>query len=394
MAASSNDGKALWAVMVPILCCFFCMGFVDMCGIASNYVKQDLGLSDTQANIFPSLVFFWFLIFGVPVGMLMNKIGRKKTVLLSMLITLLSLLIPIVSNSFFGYLVAFSLLGIGNAFMQTSLNPLVSNIIDPRHLASTLTFGQFIKAIASFIAPIMCGWGAVGLMPIMGLGWKGLFPIFAIICLVSTFLMWRTTIEEAQPDKASGIKEVVVLLKEPFIFLCFIGIMCHVGIDVGTNVTAPRILVERLGIGLEEAGFATSVYFIFRTLGCLSGAGLLRKIAAKPFFIGSVILIALGLLGLTMASSKTFLYVCMALVGLGNSNVFSVIFSQALLHKPDEGNEVSGLMIMGIFGGTVFPFIMGIASDASGGQAAAVIVMIIGAVYLLAYSAKIRSQNL
>ena len=67
--------------------CFFAMGFVDLVGIASNYVKADLGLSDTEANLFPSLVFFWFLIFSVPTGVLMNKIGRRRTVVLSLIVT-------------------------------------------------------------------------------------------------------------------------------------------------------------------------------------------------------------------------------------------------------------------------------------------------------------------
>ena len=129
--------------------CFFCMGFVDLVGIASNYVKEDLALSDSVANVFPSLVFFWFLIFSVPTGMLMNKIGRKKTVLLSLVVTVVSLLLPLFGETFAIMLIAFSLLGIGNALMQTSLNPLVSTVMGGGNLASTLTFGQFIKAIAS-----------------------------------------------------------------------------------------------------------------------------------------------------------------------------------------------------------------------------------------------------
>lgn len=92
--------------------CFFVMGFVDLVGIASNYVKSDLGLTDSVANVLPSLVFFWFLIFSVPTGVLMNKIGRKKTVLLSLVVTIVSLLLPIFSASFYVMLVAFSLLGI------------------------------------------------------------------------------------------------------------------------------------------------------------------------------------------------------------------------------------------------------------------------------------------
>ena len=152
-----KNNENTYMKLIPIMLCFFAMGFVDLVGIASNYVKADLDLSDAQANIFPSLVFFWFLIFSVPTGMLMNRIGRKKTVLLSLLITLVSLLIPIFGDSYIIMLVSFSLLGIGNALMQTSLNPLLSTIVSGEKLASSLTFGQFVKAIASFLAPYIAG---------------------------------------------------------------------------------------------------------------------------------------------------------------------------------------------------------------------------------------------
>ena len=85
------NNKTNYLKLVPVMLCFFAMGFVDLVGIASNYVKADLGLSDSVANIFPSMVFFWFLIFSVPTGMLMNRIGRKNTVLLSLVVTVVSL---------------------------------------------------------------------------------------------------------------------------------------------------------------------------------------------------------------------------------------------------------------------------------------------------------------
>ncbi|MQN35970.1 sugar MFS transporter, partial [Prevotella copri] len=151
--------------IIPVMLCFFAMGFVDLVGIASNYVKEDLNLNDATANLFPSLVFFWFLIFSVPTGILMNKIGRKKTVLLSLLVTVISLLLPIFGENFELMLVSFSLLGIGNALMQTSLNPLVSVVTSGQNLASTLTFGQFVKAIASFLAPYIAMWGAMASIP-------------------------------------------------------------------------------------------------------------------------------------------------------------------------------------------------------------------------------------
>lgn len=385
----TTTNKLKYAKLVPIMLCFFAMGFVDLVGIASNYVKADLNLTDSEANIFPSLVFFWFLIFSVPTGILMNKIGRKKTVMLSLVVTFVSLLIPVFGDNYGVMLCSFSLLGIGNALMQTSLNPLLSNIISGDKLASSLTFGQFVKAIASFLAPYIAMWGATQAMPTFGLGWRVLFPVYMVIAVIAVLWLGATPIEEEKPDKASGFVSCLKLLGSPFILLCFLGIMCHVGIDVGTNTTAPKILMERLGMTLDEAGFATSLYFIFRTLGCFSGAIILQKVSARSFFVVSVICMLLAMAGLFVSDAEAVIYAAIALIGFGNSNIFSIIFSQALLAVPEKKNEISGLMIMGLFGGTVFPLFMGFASDAMG-QDGAVAVMTVGVIYLLFYTLKIK----
>ena len=371
--------KSLYIRLIPVMLVFFTMGFVDLVGIASNYVKLDLGLTDSEANIFPSLVFFWFLIFSVPTGMLMNKIGRKKTVMLSLVVTFVSLLIPCFGDGYMVMLVSFSLLGIGNALMQTSLNPLLSNIITGDKLASSLTFGQFVKAIASFLAPYIAMWGATAAIPSLGLGWRVLFPIYMVIAIVAILLLGATSIKEEAPEgKPSTFAECIALLGNPFILLMFVGIMCHVGIDVGTNTTAPKILMERLGMDIHAAAFATSLYFIFRTVGCLTGSLILAHWAPKKFFV------------VLLFDSKALLYVSIALVGYGNSNVFSILFSQALLSMPQRQNEVSGLMIMGLFGGTIFPLLMGFASDALHSQTGAWLVLAVGVFYLLFLFTKLK----
>ena len=383
-----NNSKTL--KLIPIMFCFFAMGFVDLVGIASNYVKADLNLTDATANVFPSLVFFWFLIFSVPTGMLMNKIGRKKTVLLSLIITVFSLLLPIFGQSYELMLVSFSLLGIGNALMQTSINPLVMTVVQGGNMAATFTFGQFIKAIASFLAPYIAMWGAMATIPSFGLGWRVLFPIYMIIGVLASLFLASTPIEEEKIEgKASTFLECIQLLGKPAVLFSFFGIMCHVGIDVGTNATAPKILMERLDMTLNDAAFATSLYFIFRTIGCLTGSFFLRTMKMKHFFIISVVLIALSMYGLYVGSSKAVLYTAIALVGYGNSNIFSMVLARALESVPEKQNEVSGLMIMGLFGGTIFPLLMGFASD-SMGQAGAVLIMAIGVLYLFTYIPKIK----
>lgn len=406
------NNKTDYMKLVPVMLCFFAMGFVDLVGIASNYVKEDLGLSDSVANVFPSMVFFWFLIFSVPTGILMNRIGRKNTVLLSLAVTIVSLLLPLLGDGFYVMLASFCLLGIGNALMQTSLNPLISTVVKGGNLASTLTFGQFVKAIASFLAPYIAVWGAMDVLPTFGYDWKVLFLIYLVVGVISALLLFVTPIEE---DKAgdkltsrqgnqqtdgkqgksacrlvcSSLVDCFRLLGRPIVLLSFIGIMCHVGIDVGTNTTAPKLLIERLGMTLNEAAFATSLYFIFRTVGCLTGSFFLRVISNRSFFVISVAMMALSMVGMFFGTSKAVLYVAIALVGYGNSNIFSIVFSQALLAIPDKQNEVSGLMIMGLFGGTVFPLVMGFASDAVG-QAGAVAVMAVGVAYLFSYIRKVK----
>ncbi len=390
--------------MVSVMLCFFAMGFVDLVGTASNYVKQDLGLSDTVANFLPSLVFFWFLIFSVPTGVLMNKIGRKKTVMLSLVVTIVSLLLPIFSESFPVMLVSFSLLGIGNTLMQTSLNPLVSQLVKG-HLASTLTFGQFVKAIASFLAPIIASWGAAATIPSFNLGWRVLFPIYMVVGILASILLQATSIKEELSDNETEVErkslgrdyiDTFKLLGNPYVLLCFFGIMCHVGIDVGTNTTAPKLLQEYAGMTLNDAAWSTSLYFIFRTLGCLTGSFFLRVLKTRTFFVISVVMMALSMacmfMGATGAAdtAKIWIYAGIAFVGYGNSNVFSMCLSQAMLYMPEKKNAISGLMIMGLFGGTIFPLVMGVASDATGSQLGAVAVMTVGVIYLLTFIKQIK----
>ena len=365
--------------LLPIMFAFFTMGFVDMVGTATNYVKADFALSDTMANFLPSMVFLWFFFLSVPTGLLMNRSGKRKTVLLSLVVTALALVLPLCAYSYPVLLVSFCLLGIGNTLMQVSLNPLITCIVTGEKLASTLTFGQFVKAIASFIAPIIASWASVRFG-----NWLLLYPIFLAIAVIATVYLGLTKIEEEIPkDKSSGFIQCLKLLGDGSVLLLFLGIVAHVGIDVGVNTCAPKIIMERLALPLEKAGIATSIYFLFRTLGCFSGSFILAKFPLKKFFAVSVACMVLAMIGLFVCRTLAGLYVAIALVGFGNSNIFSMVFSKALLYLPEKNNEMSGLMIMGLIGGTIFPLLMGVLSDAMGTQIGSVIVISVGVAYLV-----------
>jgi fucose permease len=384
----NDDSKV--SKILPVMLAFFTMGFSDLVGIATNYVKKDFVLSDTAANSFSVMMFLWFFVLSIPTSILMNRIGRKKTVLLSMLITLLGLSIPIINYSDISMFVVFSFLGIGNTLMQVSLNPLIANMIEKKKLSSYLTLGQFVKAIASFMAPIIASQAAL----YYG-NWKLLFYIFAGINIVAFFYLLITDIKEAPAkNQSSSFIDCIKLLGDVVIVFLFLGILVHVGIDVGINITAPKLLQERAGIPLELAGYITSIYFLFRTVGCLSGTFILAKFSPIKFFMLSVCMIFVGILGLYFCNGAMTLYICIALIGFGNSNIFPIIFSNALLYMPIRNNEISGLMIMGIGGGAIFPVLMGIASDTLGGQVGAVIVLTICVCYLLFLMFKLKKLAL
>lgn len=364
--------------LFPVLFGFFIMGFADVVGISSSYVKKDFGLSDSLANLLPMMVFLWFAVFAVPTGLMMNSLGRKKTVLISFAVTLLALLVPLIAYRFEMVLLAFALLGIGNTIMQVSLNPLLTNVVSGEKLTSSLTLGQFVKAIASFSGPIVAGVasGTLG-------NWKLMFPIFASVTLISGLWLALTPVNEEKSGVVlSGFGKNFSLLKDPVILMLFLGIVLVVGIDVGLNTTLPKFLMERTSMPLEKAGLATSLYFAARTIGTFAGAILLMKISGRRFYIGSMVL---GIAAMSLMIVLSNLYAILIMIfclGLAIANVFPIIFSAALRKEPQRANEVSGLLIMGVAGGAVVPPIMGLVSDSTG-QTGAMIVLLLCFVYLL-----------
>ncbi|WP_243348350.1 MFS transporter [Parabacteroides sp. FAFU027] len=374
--------------ILPVLFGFFIMGFCDVVGITSTHVKADFGLSDTLSNMIPVALFSMFLLFSVPTGMLMNKIGRKRTVLLSNAVTMVAMLIPLLSYTFATSLAAFVLLGIANTILQVSLNPLLTNVVKGDKLTSSLTAGQFVKAISSFSGPFIAAFAASRLG-----NWQYIFPIYALITLVSTIWLLTTSIhEEISVNTASSFGSVFGILKDKTLLLLFLGIVFVVGVDVGINTAAPKILMERCGMNTIDAGYGTSMYFAFRTAGAFIGAILLARYSAARFFKITTVVAVIALAALLFASGQVAVFALLAIIGFSIANVFSIIFAMAIQLHPDKGNEISGLMITGVFGGAVIPFIMGVASDAVCSQVGSVTVILLSAIYLLFCSFAVKPK--
>ena len=374
--------------VLPVMFGFFIMGFVDIVGVATSYVKADFaGMDDKVSGLISLSCFLWFLILSIPTGMLMNRIGRKKTVVVSFAITALAMLIPVLKYDFAFVLVAFAMLGIGNTMLQVALNPLVTNVVSAEKLTGTITLGQFIKAMSSFLGPILAAMFAGSVW-----GWKAIFPVYAAVTVLAMAWLAVSPIQEQLIEKSEiTFARTFSLLRDKYIVLFFIGILVLVGVDVGMGVTFPKLLQERCSLPLEKAGMGNSVYFLARTVGAFLGGVVLMRFSASKFFTASSCLALVSLVGLIFSRNLTMILFFVALFGLGYANLFSIIFSLSMQKMPQKTNEVSALLIVGVSGGAVLPPLLGVITDTFGTQGSALITLAIVWVYMVALIPFVRN---
>ena len=368
----------------PVLFAFFVMGFVDVVGVSTSYVKSDFGLNDTLANLLPMLVFLWFAVCSLPTGLLMKRIGRKNTVLLSSLITIVAMVLPLVYYSFFSVLLAFALLGIGNTVLQVSLNPLLMDVVAKEKVTSLLTFGYFIKAISSTLGPVILSVA----MGVWG-DWHLVFWVYAVCTSLSWIWLVCTPIQEKREEVAYVGGSIWKLFKNRKLMVAFSVILLIVGFEIGLMTAVPKYLLERCQIPIEQGGLGCSLYFAARTLGTFIGSIILSRYSSSRFLIINMVL-ALLAFGLFMVSSNsTIVLAGLFLVGLFCANVFPITFSSAIQSEPSKADEISALMIMGVAGGAILPVFMGGIADVSN-QFVSLFVPLLALVYILGVSVKMR----
>ena len=367
-----------------VLFSFFVMGFCDIVGISSDYAREAFGWSQGMAGLLPSMVFVWFLFLSVPVGIKMNKWGRKNTVLLGMVVTIVGMMIPLIGTSW-SCLIGYAALGIGNAILQVSENPLIKNVVtDEKILTSSLTAGQVVKAVSSFCGPFVM----LLAVNVFGGGdkhyWYLAFPILGFITLLSALWLILSPIEREPIEKTNvTVGETFALLKNPTILLLFFGIFFAVAIDVGTNFVSSKIMINRYGWSVAEAGMAPQVYFICRTIGAFLGVFLMTKVSDMVYYRWNIITCIVVIVSLAFIQlPETWALAQIGAIGFLCSCIFPIIYSMAVQAEPDKANLISGLMITAVAGGGAATPFIGFATDAAGTITAGVCVLLLCAGYL------------
>ena len=116
--------------------------------------------------------------------------------------------------------------------------------------------------------------------------------------------------------------------------------------------------------------------------GAFIGAFLLARFSSRKFYKINIVIAVLAITALLFIQEKMVIFVLLGIIGFTIANIFPIIFGMAIQSRPDKANEISGLMITGVFGGTI-PVFMGLLTDKMGSQVGSVIVILISALYLL-----------
>ena len=358
----------------PIFLAFLAMGFGDVVGPLVSLVKDSFEVSNFVASLMTTSGFIMFGVLSIPLGVQQDRKGKKYILLLGLLIALLGLIIPILFGMFgpkaviepgshtklYALFVSIFMLGAGATTLQVAGNPIMRDVSADGQYSSNLSLGQAIKAIGSslgfLVPPAVAIW--------FGLDWTILFPMFAVIILITIVWVSSLNIQEKVSigNKPATLASSFKLLGNPFVFLMVLGIFLYVGAEVSMSAQIPILMDKVYGISDFGLWLAWGLFFLPIFLGRLAGAILLRKFKAGKFLIFSILLSALGMVMLFFGN-QVVAFIGIVFIGLGFANIFPLIFSITVDAMPERTNELSGLMITAIVGGALIPPITGAVAD-------------------------------
>lgn len=345
----------------PIFLAFLAMGFGDAIGPFVGLAKEQFSLNNFQAQFIAFSGFIMFGLLSIPLGIFQDKHGKKRVLMIGLLIALSGLVIPLFGlKSYELFLLTTLLLGAGAATLQVAGNPIMRDVSLPGKYSRNLSFGQFIKAIGSLSGSLIPFVAAKW----FGAEWKILFPIYVSTIIITIILIALTKIEEQQENKTiATFKSCFSLLKNRFVFLMVVGIFIYVGIEICISTGVPILLNSQYGIDLKTWGLlGNAFFFISIIIGRFFGAIILNWIKPKLFLKITSLVSVFGL-GLIFTNIQTLVILGIFILGLGFANIFPLIFSITVDYMPERSNEISGLMVTSIVGGAFIPLIMGALAD-------------------------------
>jgi len=354
-----------------------CMGYGDAVTTLVSVAKAQFALSNFMAQFVQFAGLIMFGVLSIPMGIVQDRIGRKKTLLIGLVIIFFGVMTVVVRgnlDNFYLFVLAIFLVGCGNAVLQVSGNPIMRDVSDEGQYSSNLSLGQSVKAIGSFTAPVVIFIGA----------WfsfseaqsnKVLFMILAVVLALSIVSVFMLKIKEKKNDgKAASLGSCFGMLKNPYVVAMVMGIFVYVGAECVMANSLPIYFTENFGMDGGLAKQYIVYFYVAIMIGRFAGAAMLRKFNTKTFLRNTAILAlvgfafmffanTIGAMGIAFLSAKNVTIFALFVLAFGFANIFPLIFSMAIDRIPSKANELSGLMVTAICGGAIIPPIAGFVAD-------------------------------
>lgn len=353
--------------------------------------------------------FLAYLIMGIPAGLMLSKIGYKKTALIAVAVGLLGVLVQWLSGetaSFVVYLIGAFIAGFSVCMLNTVVNPLLNLMGGGGNKGNQLNLiGGTINSLSASLTPMLVG-------ALVGASVAGktiadvntvLYIAMAVFAVVFIILYFTPI---AEPE---GAGQDVVYERTPWAFKHFVlgavAIFLYVGIEVGIPATLISYLKDSLGFGV--AGFIAGLYWLLMLVGRFIGSAIGGNVSSKTMVAtvsaaAIVLIVAAMILGDTITipfiGDWTFAIVnipiaalLLVLCGLCTSIMWGCIFNLAVEGLGKYTAKASGIFMMMVVGGGIVPLIQS-AVAGQFGEMISYIVPLVGVIYIL-YYALVGSKN-
>ncbi|MGQ1947319.1 glucose/galactose MFS transporter [Geofilum sp. OHC36d9] len=398
MNLSSESKKQAQNYFFPLVILgtmFFAIGFA--LGINSYLIpllNQSLEISSGQSYLVLAATFSAFLIFGYPSSLVIKKIGYKKTMALSFLLFSIGFYLYIPSakmESLPLFLVASFISGMGNTFLQATVNPYVTILGPMESAARRISIMGIANKLAWPVAPMFLAL-VIG-KSVQDVQFSDIYTPFTIIIVVFVALGILALLAPLPEVKAAGEERVedcpyaatkTSVWQFPHLLLGVLALFLYVGaetISLGT-------LVDYAGeLHLSNPEFYAWIAPVGMVIGYLAGIIFIPKYVSQSTALIIVSLTAIiGSLLVVLTPAAISIYF-VAFIALGCSLMWPAIWPLAMTDLGHFTKAGSSLMVIAIVGGALIPTIYGFVKDSVGAQNAYWVIVPIF-FYILYYALK------
>jgi fucose permease len=348
-------------------------------------VKKSFELSNTMVGFLPFAFFIAYGIMSIPSGILVEKYGEKKMLLIPFLLACIGAIVFVLIPSLPIYIISLFSIGAGMAMLQVTINPLLRVSGGEEHFAFNSVIAQLFFGSASYLGPYLYSYLVVNLKDYSGggnilldslssvvpinLSWISLYWIFAVVSLLMIIVIASVRfpkLEFKEDERTGGWGSYLQLIKNKYVILYFIGIFAYVGTEQGIGNWISEFLSQYHGMDPQTTGAEAVAWFWgLLTIGCLLGLILLKLFDSRKILLGAATL-AILCLTIAIVSSGSVAMIAFPLTGFFLSVMWSIIFSLALNSVAEHQGSFSGILCTGIIGGAIVPLFIGGLADIFG----------------------------